>query len=365
MSVYDKFVHRASVHPNMLKRFIDLGSMVYFSTFGSKLYGCDVAESDDDFRGIFIPHAKDFIHRRDRQNDTISTREPERKSGPQDFDSEFFSLSRYLEDLADGQTYALDMLFTPQHLAWRCNSTVFDRIWDNRSRLLTSKCEAGVGYAQAQANRYSVRGDRIDAVKAVMDVFENCARQYSKERLRTSMEAVGFNEWLATHPALHEHVVLVTKYNNGKAFEYLEVCGKSADLNASVGAAYRMFKAKLDEYGQRARQAYDAGGTDWKALYHAVRVGEEMAELLTTGHITLPRPEAQHLLAIRRGELSIGAVYEEIDALLAKVREAQTKSVLRAEADQDFIDEIVEDVYGHQLEKYFDWTRKIITVGLA
>lgn len=356
--IYDVLEPKAAHHANgahMLSRVAKLEPFIYFGRFGSRLYGTNIAESDDDFRGVFIPSAEDLLLCQARAGDTISTRGLDRKSGSADFDTEFFSLQTYLKGLAEGQTFALDMLFTPEKdivqagIIWRT-------IQKNRHLLINSKCEAAVSYAQAQANRYSTRGDRIDAVKTVMEVFEHVARTAPKERLRDAIETMRFRDWLLGKDAQFQDAVKFTTRANpaGKVFEYLEVCGKSADLNAGVGACYQMFKGKLDEYGYRARQAYDAGGADWKALYHAIRVGEQTIELLETGNITFPRPEAAHLLKVRRGELPIEVVYAQIDSLLDRVKSARAASTLRAESDMGWINDMIIGVNGRQV---YDWLK--------
>jgi hypothetical protein len=64
-------------------------------------------------------------------------------------------------------------------------------------------------------------------------------------------------------------------------------------------------------------------GYDTKFAMHALRLGVQGVELLTTGRITLPVPEPhrEYLLQIRRGEIQlqevIGAVNDAEQSLLA------------------------------------------------
>ena len=54
-------------------------------------------------------------------------------------------------------------------------------------------------------------------------------------------------------------------------------------------------------------------GSDNKSLYHTLRLLSEGVELLTTGHITYPRPEANILMKIRLGKISQSRVYDLIE----------------------------------------------------
>ena len=92
-------------------------------------------------------------------------------------------------------------------------------------------------------------------------------------------------------------------------------------------------------------------GVDWKALSHAVRIGHQAIEFLTYHHITFPRPEAQHLLAIKQGQISFQQVAEEIEQLLIGVQEAEKLSSLPENYDQRLIDDFLEQLYLEQILK--------------
>jgi hypothetical protein len=68
-------------------------------------------------------------------------------------------------------------------------------------------------------------------------------------------------------------------------------------------------------------------------------------ELLETGRITFPLSSAAEVLAIKRGERPYAAVAEEIEWLLEAVEVAATRSTLREEPDQKFIDDLVARTY--------------------
>src|SRR4029077_17974016 len=82
----------------------------------------------------------------------------------------------------------------------------------------------------------------------------------------------------------HDHMAIIgIATPNGGCVTHWEVCNKKMPYTSSVKTARDMMARLVDEYGQRALQAERQEGVDWKALSHAVRVGEEALELLTTG----------------------------------------------------------------------------------
>lgn len=104
----------------------------------------------------------------------------------------------------------------------------------------------------------------------------------------------------------------------------------------------------VDEYGQRALQAESQKGIDWKALSHAVRVGHQALELLRTGNVTFPLPNAGRVLEIKKGERPYQEVSAEIERLLEDV-EAALVSPLPEQPDYEWIDEFVADVHRREV----------------
>jgi hypothetical protein len=90
-------------------------------------------------------------------------------------------------------------------------------------------------------------------------------------------------------------------------------------------------------------------GVDWKALSHAVRVGTQALELLKTGHITFPLPNAARVLAIKTGQLPYREVADEIEDFLAKVEVAASESSLPDEPDHQWIEDFVRRVYFEEI----------------
>jgi hypothetical protein len=96
-----------------------------------------------------------------------------------------------------------------------------------------------------------------------------------------------------------------------------------------------------ENYGARAKLAEQSQGVDWKALSHAVRVGTEAMELLTTGNITFPRPDAPYLVMIKTGKIPYKTVAEDIEVLLESVEQASASSILAEYPNQVWMDTTV------------------------
>jgi hypothetical protein len=80
-------------------------------------------------------------------------------------------------------------------------------------------------------------------------------------------------------------------------------------------------------------------GYDTKYAMHALRLGYQGIELLTTGRVTLPVPEPDrgYLLAVRRGEIPLTEVLDAVTAAESELRRLGTSSSLPKEPDRAWV----------------------------
>lgn len=311
--------------------------------FGSRLYGTSTPESDLDYKSVFVPTGRDILLQ--RAKGAVSQSRPKgtgEKNDAGDVDEERFSLQRYLQLVGEGQTNALDMLFAPSWAIIGEVSPLWHEIVANKDKLITRKAAAFVGYAKSQANRYSIRGTRIAAARAARDLLH--AALSSTEKVST-LDA-DIRELMTKH----EHMGLIEDVTpHGQRVLMWEVCDRKMHYTMSIKNAHDVMRRVVDEYGRRALMAETQKGADWKALSHAVRVGEEALELLQTGRITFPLPTAAHILDVKQGRLPYEAVTEEIEVLLIKVETEAEGSALPDEPDTQWIDEFVAAAYREEV----------------
>jgi hypothetical protein len=84
-----------------------------------------------------------------------------------------------------------------------------------------------------------------------------------------------------------------------------------------------------------------AHGYDTKYAMHALRLGVQGVELLTTGRITLPVPEPhrEYLRSIRRGERSLSEVLDAIGEAEAHLARLHDSAAVADQPDRGWVDE--------------------------
>ena len=323
--------------------------------YGSHVYGTDLPTSDVDIKGVFVPTAEDILLQKVKNNITLSTKEAKSKANvPGDTDLEIFSLQEFVRLLLEGQTVALDMLFTPRKFYRMTPHSCWEELLGEKNQYLHSGVTAIARYCQRQAAKYGLKGSRIAALREVLGFLESVPE---KDRLREHESEV--KEFVKASEressAVPIRLVTIEETHRAQAGLYLEVCDRKVPLDAFVRLAKKIFKKTLDEYGQRALQAEKNEGVDWKALMHSVRVTAEAKELLLTGTVTFPRPERDLLLRIRQGKMPYSDVATLIEKGLEELGEAQSRSVLAKSPDYDAADRFVERYYREAVMGPLKW----------
>jgi len=304
---------------------------ILVTAFGSHVYGTNLPTSDKDFKGVYLPTAEQILLQKIQPTIVRNTKaDSSQKNTALDEDYEWFSLDHYLKLLLDGQTVCIDMLFTPANHHSH-SGPVWAEIQANRHKLISKKAGAFVGYCRTQANKYGIKGSRVNAVREVVETF----RLFNPDSRLWQYES-----HLDEIASKLEFISLDTKT------ELFECCGRKTPLGIKVKDALAVYEKVLDQYGQRALMAERNDGVDWKALMHAVRIANEAVELFQTGFVTQPRPEADLLLQIRKGELPYQEVAERIEGLLGEVEAASSTSGLPEKPDYAFAESLLLGVYG-------------------
>lgn len=115
-----------------------------------------------------------------------------------------------------------------------------------------------------------------------------------------------------------------------------------------LGFADDQMKRLFGEKGQKnvhRAESEEKYGYDTKYAMHVIRLYGEAKELMETGFITLPRPDAAMLIDIRLGKYTLSQIREMGRDLESEALAASNKSPLPAGIDREKVSEIVANVY--------------------
>ena len=318
---------------------------------GSHLYGTNTPTSDLDYKGVHIPsreaiilqRAENVVDRKVKLSDTI-------KNAAGDTDDQSYSLQKFFGMIAVGDTVATEILFAPEPVFADADWAEIQSIGKT---LLNRQCKGFVGYCRRQAAKYGIKGSRMAACEDIVTLLSEAIDTHGTVA-KVEVVADQLAEFCGTHE--FSTVTIITS-QAGTDVPHLEVVDRMVPYTASLKTALDIYGKVYENYGARARAAKLNEGIDWKAVSHAVRVARQAIELLATGKITFPRPDALELLAIKQGVIPYSLVAEQLEALVEQVEMVAPASALPEKSDHKLIDATVLRYYSAALGTLTEWRK--------
>jgi hypothetical protein len=312
---------------------------------GSHLFGTNTEKSDKDFKGVFMPDANQIIL--GNYSDTVrkTTGDDNSRNTKDDVDIELYSLRKFFLMIENGDTAALELLFTPDHLILE-KDPLWDEIIAIRDTLVSKKVNALLGYIRQQANKYGIKGSRMgelnNIIKSLKDIEKTC--DFHNAKFKHKWEEVV----KAAEGYQHVHVFdLPLDNKNNITVPALNILGKKFSHDTPFSVAIKSLSDTYKSYGQRAREAANNSGIDWKAISHCLRCGIQAIELMETGKITLPHTEKNKtfLLQVKNGEIEYKRIEPIIEKTLDDVETAACFSSLTDSVSRQYLDELLLKFY--------------------
>lgn len=313
---------------------------------GSHLFGTNTPTSDKDFKGVYLPSKEEILLGTAKPSISLKTNKTGEKNSKDDVDVEFYSLQKFMQMLHEGQTVALELLWTPEEMILE-KHPFWDELRSHRAELLHKKVTSFVGYCKTQADKYGVKGSRMAAVKSALYLFEKLPDQRVKASQYWDVLVRSFSGM--------EHIKFITEKGIfNQDIRMVEICNRKYQESATVNYIVHSLQKVYDSYGARAKQAETNEGIDWKALSHAYRVCCQAYEILMEKKLTLPLKEENREMAVlvKQGKVSFKDFQPMLEIKLAQVLEAQELSELPEDFDYNkWCKEFIMKVYLDQVNK--------------
>jgi hypothetical protein len=190
-----------------------------------------------------------------------------------------------------------------------------------------------MGFAHSQAIKYSDKGKHLRAVRIALEHLGRVTGLVGEVALT-----------IVTHVA-DDNLARVQIGERG--VEQLLILEKAFDFTARADWATKPLQQLEARYGKRAAGALEAGGVDFKAFSHSLRVLEEMRSLHETGRITYPHEAtfAALLRDVKLGRYEYEALTEMLDAKLEETRASEKTSVLSEASDLEYAQGFILSLY--------------------
>lgn len=316
---------------------------------GSHLYGTNTATSDEDFKGVHLPSARGILLGRHEGVISEYTTPQDQKNKPGDVDYQSYALAKYLEMVRVGDTTATEMLFAPESALVHVTPW-WHTVVANRPYIISRECRGFVHYARQQATKYCVKGDRLDVAVRITELLQQASDQNGGTAKLSAIR--GQLEDFIAHSKYAAFVDMPCPNNASGTIEHFECLDRKMPMTARVMDALKLYAGVRDGYGKRAQAAYTSQGVDWKAISHAHRITGQAAELLSTGVITLPLPNAEYIREIKLGLHPYDKVQDELEQMIGSLDDLALTSPLPEKANVEIIEDLIISAHETQLGIY-------------
>jgi len=344
--------------------------IIFKSRTGSYLYGTNSETSDIDIKGIFLPNKEDLLLVKAPKHYVFNTSNGQ-KNTKDDIDETYYSLHYFFELLISGETNALDLFFAYTNKdAVIYKDSIWDEIVNNADKLITNNINKYLGFCRAQAIKYSIKGDKLDAYIKLKDFINDLVNKNIKDEtgawitLGTALKLyLTFNgsiysdyekkgKHLGKRAKIlnnmfgdHAYIVLM---NNKET--YLMISDILFNFNDSIIEILHKVNRTIAQYGKRAENAKNANGADYKALSHAVRVLFQAEDLLINGKIIFPlskeRTDFIKSIKYNKTNMTYNEIVNYIDNGIKRINEEIfPKSKFQNKVNQNWINTFILNLY--------------------
>jgi len=336
--------------------------IMYMSPYGSRLYGTFDAESDHDYKAVYLPAIDDLLLGRkleiqklrvDADGNRIGSSEQMPADG---LEVEYIPFQTFVRDFVQGQTYAIELAHAI-YTAGPAAPTAHDRWeWSLVEELISTFSNSNllpmVGFAQKQTFDYIHRAERLNRLLSVLETIQRYIRLEPSLRLDDYLNGTNVLDLLAADTQLP----IGSSANGHRTQRTLELNGRSYLESTSLNHLEQRLLVAIDKYGHRVQSASEQE-IDWKSLSHAVRVYSQVIDLCETKTLKFPfdSDRIETLVKIKKGQLDFERVREMLVLLESDVKFALQTSALQpltpelVQRSEKWLVATLRELYGLQL----------------
>lgn len=291
--------------------------LLYKLKFGSHLYGLQTPESDIDYVSIIMPQPRDLLGLQVLEEiDNSSKKSSEnRKNNKDDIDDKAYTLNRFLHLLLDGNPSLTEIMFSHKENI-EFEHPIITELKSFKDEIISNRVKKSfLGFAFSQKQKLLVKSTRYFSLRKAIGFLE---ARFSGELLTDKADVYELSEEQLTY------LNSILEYYKGEKHNV-----EHFHKGMSLRIIYEKIKKEYDEYGWRVKtKDFENLKYDPKFGYHSIRLLMEGLELISTGSLTFPIPQANHniLMNIKTGLVSYEELIELYDTYEGIIKD--TNSVL-------------------------------------
>jgi uncharacterized protein len=333
--------------------------ILFKAIVGSQAYGTNTPESDVDIKGIYIQSNDEILSNRYKEQINVTK------------DECYYEIQRFLQLAKSANPTILELLYTPDDCILE-TSPEFELLKQNRDKFLTKKCyNSFSGYAYQQIQKATGLDKKMNyekekiTKKSIVDfcyitqlgkVFKLNEFIKNLNITRDNIGLVKLDHFKDTYALYYDdsgqigykglvkenstqlrcsvvpknQFPISTLYFNSQ--EYSKHCKEYKEYNEWLKNRNTARYVDVEAHGQKI---------DGKNLLHCRRLIDVALEIPILKTINVRRENAEYLLSIRKGKVSLEEVLEKAKKDIESLKDIYLNSDLPDDIDDDFVSDLL------------------------
>lgn len=284
------------------------GLVIFKGITGSKLYGTDTPDSDEDYTGVFMPNLDILfgLESCDSVDESLISKDSSGKNTAEAVDMIYHNYYKFVKLAMDNNPNILEILFTPSSKILHVDKYGFGKTLLKNRHLFPYRGLIGkfVAYSRAQKHKMTIKTDSFTLLETVLDFLSNTT-EILLQQVVPELCSIGCK----------------ADKNN------LYISDLTFPLGVTVKKVRQSIERRLKTFSSRGA-LISRYGFDCKFGSHLIRLLLEAKELLSTGDLEFPLKERGLILDIKQGKYSLEQVLtmsenleKDIDSVKAVIPE--------------------------------------------
>lgn len=333
--------------------------IIFKAIVGSQAYGTNTSESDTDIKGIYIQSNDEILSNQYKEQININK------------DECYYEIQRFLQLAQTANPTILELLYSPDNCILE-TSPEYELIKNYRDKFLTKKCyNSFAGYANQQIEKASGLNKKMNYEK------EKITRKSPLDFCFVTLTGKTYSllEYLNNYNLKQENIGLTNleHFKDTYALYYDEtgeigfrgiLIENSTQLRCSIvpkdKSPYTILYFNTQEYSKHCKEYKEyqewidkrnvaryvdvenhGQKIDGKNLLHCRRLIDVATEIPRLKTINVKRPNADYLLSIRKGKLSLEQILEDAKKDISGLKEIYKNSDLPDDIDNELVSNLL------------------------
>lgn len=330
--------------------------IIFLVQAGSHFFNLATENSDQDFRGIYMPSTREFYEGETKRKMIEYKTQPGNKKNVKntkdDIDFTVFSITKFFQLLKTGDFNMMELLHAPEDKII-IDSPYMKTLRSYRENLLLNDISAFLGFIKKEYKRYGININHYTAQEKLLKFLEPYRGHSRLKEIWKEIKEYAKTDDMVTFTE--------TRTGNNNYVPALKIAQRLYQNTVKVEYVRDQIKQKLETYGHRQRNQAKAG-VEFKGLYHALRLIYEANDLFDYGEFQFPFNEERHklLLNIKTSNIEQETLFnfidKEIDLLYKREKEMSEHS--NRHQVENFIDRLYFSLEGQKKVEYLTGASK-------